>query len=127
MKRRTFIVKAGALFSMPLVITKIGCSDNDDPYNGTGPADNNAESFTAESSINDDHSHTITVLFINVNNPPADGNTITSSENSNHTHTIILTQNHFQQLAAGKTIIVLSSNSTGSYSQHSHSFSIRIP
>lgn len=127
MKRRTFFVKAGALFSMPLLITEIGCTDDNEVNIVTVPADNNAESFTRESSIKDGHNHTITILFVNVNNPPAEGNTITSSENSNHTHTIMLTQNDFQDLADGATITVLSSLSSGNYSSHSHSFSIHVP
>lgn len=126
MKRRTFIVKASALFSMPLIITEIGCSD-DEPDTGTGPKENTAESFLTTSTVNESHSHTITILLVNVDSPPATGNTITSSENSSHTHTIILNQKQFQQLAAGETIIVLSSTSGGIYSPHSHSFSIKVP
>jgi len=126
MKRRTFIVKAGALFSMPLIITEIGCSD-DEPDTVTGPKENNAESFLTTSSVNDDHSHTLTVQIINVDNPPAEGNTISSSENFNHTHTLMLTQKNFQQLAAGETLTILSSSASGNYSPHSHSFSIKIP
>ena len=126
MKRRTFIVKAGALFSMPLIITEIGCSD-DEPDSSTDPVENRAETFSTTSSVNDNHSHTITIQFLNVDNPPADGNTVTSSENSNHTHTIMLTQKQFQDLAVGKTLTVVSSSSSGSYLSHTHSFSIKVP
>lgn len=126
MKRRTFIVKAGALFSLPLIITEIGCSD-DEPDSSTGPAENRAESFSTTSTVNDSHSHTITIQFVNVDSPPLDGNTVTSSENSNHTHTIVLTQKQFQQLADGETLTVVSSSSSGDYSPHSHSFSIKVP
>jgi len=126
MKRRTFIVKAGALFSLPLIITEIGCSD-DEPENGTNPTGSAVESFSITSSVNDDHSHTLTIQIINVDNPPAEGNTISSTENSNHTHTIMLTQKNFQQLAAGETLTVLSSSASGNYSPHSHSFSIKVP
>ena len=126
MKRRTFIVKAGALFSMPLIITEIGCSD-DEPVSSTEPNGNEAKSFSTTSSINDDHSHTIIILLIDVNNPPPDGNTISSSENESHSHTIMLTQKQFQQLADGETINVISSTSSGNYSSHSHSFSLHVP
>jgi len=111
---------------MPLIITEIGCSD-DDPDISTAPTENTAETFSSTSTINDNHSHTITIQLANVDNPPVDGNTITSSENSSHDHTITLTQKQFQQLAEGETLIVFSSNSSGSYLSHTHSFSIKVP
>ncbi len=126
MKRRTFIVKAGALFSLPLIITEIACSD-DESNTGTGPTGNNAEAFSTKSTITDSHSHTILIQFVNIDDPPAGGNTITSSEISSHTHRITLDQDQFQQLAAGDTIVVISSNAGGSSSSHNHSFSIKVP
>lgn len=126
MKRRTFIVKAGAFFSLPLIITEIGCSD-DESNTGTDPAVSNAETFSTTSTVTDSHSHTIIIQFVNIDDPPAGGNTITSSEIGSHTHRITLDQDQFQRLAAGDTIVVISSNAGGSYSSHNHSFSIKVP
>ena len=126
MKRRTFIVKAGALFSLPLVITEIGCSD-DESNTGTDPAGSDAEAFSTTSTTTDNHKHTIIIQFVNVDDPPAGGKSITSSENASHAHIIALDQNQFQQLAAGDTIVVISSNAGGFYSTHSHSFIIKVP
>ena len=114
------------MFSLPLIITEIGCSD-DESNAGTDPTGSNAEAFSTTSTTTDNHSHTIIIQFVNIDDPPAGGKTITSSDNASHTHIIIHNHNQFQQLAAGNTIVVISSNAGGSYSSHNHSFSIKVP
>jgi len=48
MERRTFIVKAGVLFSLPLIITQVGCDANGDSDDVTGPAGSDADKFIIE-------------------------------------------------------------------------------
>ena len=128
MERRTFFVKAGALFSMPLLITEIGCSDpSGDSYGDSG---NNGGSNTfqvtsseASSQYGASHTHTVTISLANVNDPPSNDITLNSSA-SGHTHQIVLNQTDYENLAAGNTII---KTSTPDNTGHSHTFSIMVP
>ena len=70
MERRSFMVKAGALFSLPLIITEIGCDSYGD--NDTmSPSSNDGNSFSVTSTSDSGHSHTITLSSNNVDNPPS--------------------------------------------------------
>ena len=129
MERRTFLVKAGVLFSMPLIITEIGCSDNNnEPAIITETGDNKSDSFTVISSSVDNHTHTVSICYNDIN-PPSSNQTLKSSSSSGHTHNITLSENDFQRLAAGETIIKTSTVYSAAYSGsgHSHTFSIRVP
>ena len=122
MKRRAFIVKAGALFSLPLIITEIGCDvygGSDDP---TSPASSDADSITVNSSSSSGHTHSVTVYRTDVDIPPTMELTITTSRNSSHTHTITLTENDFVRLANMETVMVISTTN----SSHFHTFSIKV-
>ena len=128
MKRRTFFVKAGALFSMPLIITEIGCSDPSG--NSYGDSGNNGGSNTFEvissqssSQYGASHTHTVTISLTNVNNPPSNNVTLNSSA-SGHTHQIVLTQTDYEDLAAGNFII---KTSTPDNTGHNHTFRIEVP
>ncbi len=130
MERRTFLVKAGVLFSMPLIITEIGCSDNNNESSIiTETSGNNSDSFTVISSSVDYHTHTVSIFYNDVDNPPSSNQTLKSSSSSGHTHNITLSENHFQRLAAGETINRTSTVYSAAYSGsgHSHTFSIRVP
>jgi len=115
MERRTFIVKAGALFSLPLIITEIGCGSDD----VTAPPN----SITANSSSSSGHTHSVSVLLSDIDNPPTMELTITTSRNSSHTHRITLTENDFVRLANMETITKTSTTDDS----HSHTFSIKVP
>ena len=122
MERRTFIVKAGALFSLPLIITEIGCDIYGDSDAVTAPAGDSSDSITINSTLNSGHTHSVSVSLANVDNPPTMDLTITTSRNSSHTHKITLTENDFVKLANMETIIVTSTTD----SSHSHTFSIKV-
>jgi len=129
MERRTFFVKAGALFSMPLIITEIGCSD---PYSDSSRDSNNnsggsntfpVTSSQASSSYESSHSHTVTISLTNVNNPPSNDITLNTS-NEGHTHQIVLSMKDYEDLAAGNIIM---ENTIPDNNGHFHTFSIRVP
>jgi len=123
MERRTFFVKAGVLFSLPLIITEIGCDSSGDSDDMTGPTDGDSKTFKITSSNGTGHSHIVTISQSNVDSPPSSGTTLNTSS-SGHVHQIILTQTDYEDLAAGKTII---KNTTSDNTGHSHTFSIKVP
>ena len=117
MKRRTFLVKAGAVFSLPLIITEIGCSDNNnEPAIITETGGNKADSFTVVSSSIDNHTHTVSIFYDDIDNPPSSNQTLNSSSSSGHAHKITLSENDFQRLAAGETITKSSTVYSDAYS-----------
>ena len=122
MERRSFILKAGALFSLPLIITEIGCDGYGDS-DTTSPNIDEDNSFSIEST-NDStgHSHKVNISQSNVDNPPASDVTLTTIC-SGHTHKITLTQSDFESLMNGNTIIKTSTLDSG----HTHTFSIKVP
>ena len=130
MNRREFIVKAPGLLALPLIIQQIGCdqqvnnsnsSDNGDEDNSS---DNGTEDidFTVTSSVNSGHSHTIKILYDDVENPSISDKTVTSSS-TNHTHQITISPNDYQVLKDGGTVLKISTTDGG----HSHTFSIKVP
>ena len=119
MERRTFIVKAGVLFSLPLVITEIGCDANGDSDDVTAPPN----SITASSSSSSGHIHSVSVLLSDIDNPPTMELTITTSRSLSHTHRITLTESDFVRLANMETIM----KTTTTDDSHSHTFSIKVP
>jgi len=122
MKRRTFIVKAGALFSLPLIITEIGCDAYGDSDNMAGPVDDSSDSKTIISSLSSGHTHSLTISLADVDNPPSMDLTIATSSSSSHTHRITLTTGDFERLANMETIIKTSTTD----SSHFHTFSIKV-
>ena len=121
MERRSFIVKAGALFSLPLIITEIGCDSYGDG-GSTSPNGNDGNTFSITSSISDGHNHSVSVSRSNVNTPPTGSVTLTTSS-AGHVHTITLTTSDYESLMKGDTIIITSTNVSG----HMHTFSIKVP
>ena len=122
MERRSFIVKAGALFSLPLIITEIGCDSYGDS-DTTAPGNGDSNLFSITSTSDSGHSHSVTISRSNVNDPPGSDVTLTSTSNSGHIHNITLTQSDYESLAAGNTIIKTSTTNSG----HDHTFSIKVP
>jgi hypothetical protein len=119
MNRRDFIVKLPALFALPLIIQQIGCDNSTSPTssdNGTEDTD-----FSVTSSVDGGHSHTIKILYDDIDNPPASDKTLTSSS-TNHTHQITITATNYQTLKDGGTVTKTSTTDGG----HSHTFSIKV-
>lgn len=122
MDRRDFIVKSAALLAFPLIIQQIGCSTN--PTSSDNGSDNGTDEdgFNVTSSVNSDHSHTIEILYDDIENPSTSNNSLTSSS-TNHTHQITVSTTDYQALKDGGTIVKTSTRDGG----HSHTFSIKVP
>ena len=122
MERRSFILKAGALFSLPLIITEIGCDGYGDSDTTSPNTDDDKFFDPITSSIDSGHSHKVNISRSNVENPPTGDVTLTTIC-SGHTHKITLTQSDFESLMNGNTIIKTSTLDSG----HTHTFSIKVP
>jgi len=119
MKRREFIMKSVGLLALPLIIQQIGCdqvTNSDTSGNGTGD-----DGFTVTSSVNSGHSHTVEILYDDIEIPPTPNKTLTSSS-TGHTHQITISTIDYQTLAGGETILKTSTRNGG----HSHTFSITV-
>jgi hypothetical protein len=114
MNRREFLVHAtiGGV-TVPLLITEIGCSEDDDggPGPGTG-----TETFTSSSSSG--HTHTITIADSDLTAGGA--HSYTSSNVSGHTHTVDLDASEIDNLSVGCVVNKTSSNNSG----HTHTWRI---
>ena len=119
MNRRDFIVKLPALFALPLVISQIGC----DPATKSESTDDNTndESFKITSSANSGHTHTVEILYDDIESPSM-MNTLSSSS-TNHFHQITISMNDYQTLKDGGTVEKTSTMNGG----HSHTFSVKVP
>lgn len=124
MNRREFIVKSTGLLGLlglPLIIQQIGCDGGYDSSSSEDGTD--SESFTVSSSVDSGHSHTVKILYADVNNPPGSNKTLTSGSAGSHTHQITLTSSDYQSLKDGDTVVKTSTTN----SNHSHTFSIKVP
>ena len=120
MERKQFLIYATtATGLLPLLLTEIAC----DPYGGDSViAGSDDESFTLVSTSASGHTHSVRILFSDVNAPPASGKTLTTSSTT-HSHTLTLSQADFQALGSGDTL----TRTTSSVSSHSHTFAITVP
>jgi hypothetical protein len=71
-----------------------------------------------------DHSHTVTIRTDSVNAPPATGVTYETSVNEDHSHQITLTQEQLRSLARGD-IVAVQTTSNAVPSVHAHDFVLR--
>ncbi len=120
MKRRTFLIRTGeGAIVAPLALFAVSCSSdsNNDPT-GSGPS-----GFNVGSSNTAGHTHSVTVLFRDLDGPPAGGVTYTSTTSGTHNHRITLTQEELTTVANGGSVTVTSTNDGG----HTHDWTIRRP
>jgi hypothetical protein len=114
MDRRQFLINAtiGGV-TVPLLITEIGCSDDDNggPGPGTG-----TETFTSSNSQG--HTHTITIADSDLTAGGA--HSYNSSNVSGHTHTVDLDAAQIDNLSLGCRVSEVSSNTSG----HTHTWQI---
>ena len=79
--------------------------------------------FTVTSSTDNNHSHKITVIGADVDNPPAEK--IYTSDGASHQHTVTLKKADLQAIKKGQEITITSS-SAGT-TAHTHKFTIKKP
>lgn len=120
MDRREFLTKIPGLIVLPLIIDTMGCED--DPVI-LRTSDSTGDAFTIPSSYENGHSHTISIQFADVENPPESNKTLASTSSGGHTHSITLTPSDYQSLQNGETV----SKTSTSSGQHTHSFNISVP
>lgn len=120
MNRRDFVVKLPALFALPLVISQIGC-DSTTQSESTDDDNMNDKSFKITSSSNSGHSHTVEILYDDIESPSM-MNTLNSSS-TNHFHKITISMADYQTLKDGGTVGKTSTTNSG----HNHTFSIKVP
>ena len=122
MERKQFLIYATTATGMlPLLLTEIACDYYNDSGNG-GTGTSNVASFSVTSTISGGHTHSVKILFADVNAPPAGGKSLTTSTTT-HFHTLTLSQADFQALSNGQTL----TRDTSTDSSHKHTFSITVP
>ena len=85
--------------------------------------DDFSNAFIVLSNDNSGHTHSVTIFFDDLHNPPSNGRILTTSTSSGHSHNLILTQSDFESLAADNTIVKMSTINSG----HNHTIAIRSP
>lgn len=127
MHRKQFLIYATtATGLLPLLLTEVACDTYGDSGAGDGGETGDDLSFTLGSSINSGHTHTVSILFADVNDPPAGGKTLSTSRTSGyngHAHHLTLTQSDLQALKDGQTL----TRTTSSDAPHTHTFTISVP
>jgi uncharacterized cupredoxin-like copper-binding protein len=120
MKRREFLVQCGvAAVVIPAAMMLGACG-------GGGGSGAPATGFTVTSTPDQtSHSHTVTILFTDLTNPPAAGKIFTTSPGgtNSHTHTLTVTQAQLTDINIGGTENI----STSTDFTHNHQFQIHKP
>jgi len=113
MNRREFLVRAtiGGV-TVPLLITEIGCSEDDGGPGGPGPG---SETFV--STLAQGHTHTITISDGDLT---AGGAHNYTSSSTGHTHQVNLSAQQIDNLSVGCKVTQVSSNTDN----HTHTWEI---
>lgn len=110
MKRREFLAGSAGL------VFVVGCGGDD---GGGSGADAGSAGFTLTNSDNSGHTHTLTVLCIDLaGEAPV---TYTTGVGDAHTHTVMLTADEVMRIAAGETVDITFTDG------HEHTFLIAVP
>ncbi len=112
MTRKDFL-KAGLAMAaaIPGIMMTQGCST---------PTTPSSDSQTFTSSLDQGHTHSVTIQKTEVENPPSGGISRQTSNSGGHTHTLAMTQAELQSVKNGTTVNIVTSNSSG----HTHTFAI---
>ena len=114
MTRKDFI-KTGVngFFAGVLVMLGFGCSSSSPEM-----PDDSEQTFV--SSVEEGHTHTVTIQKSEVENPPGGGINRSTTSGGGHTHSFSMTQQQLQDVKDGQTVTVTDSVSSG----HSHQYQI---
>jgi hypothetical protein len=113
--RRKMLQAAGAGWVV-LVLTQLGCSDDDDESGG-----GTCDGAGSTSSVFGDHRHFLCVPLADLTTPPAGGKTYDSTASEGHIHQVTLSAADFPSINAGQTVTVTSTVADG----HTHTFALR--
>ncbi|MGE5809441.1 MAG: hypothetical protein ACM32I_09970 [Nitrospirota bacterium] len=119
MDRREFLIGLGiALVAGPAAISLNSCGSSSSSGSPTP-----ANGFSVQSSVTNNHTHNVTILFADLQAQPTGGVTYTS-DGATHFHKIQLTQQQLADINNGGTDSVTSiPDNTG----HSHEWTIKKP
>ena len=107
-RKRGLAGRLVVMFLAALFLSGCGSDRSDNVY--TRDDHNNTDmGFTAESTEENSHLHTIWIWYANLSNPPANGALYTSSDASGHNHAIFLSEQQLTEMNNGNTEIVTSS------------------
>jgi hypothetical protein len=81
------------------------------------------QDFTVTSSTDVNHSHDVTIIGRDVDNPSDKTYTTTSTGAVPHTHTVTLTRAQFEEIKQGNSVTVTSSAFPAN--NHTHTFTIK--
>lgn len=119
MNRREFLMVLGAaVIAAPAAVSLPGCGGG-----GGDSAPAAATGFNAASSVDFQHSHTITIPFTDLTSPPSGGAQYTS-DGATHVHTVTLTQQQLTDINNSQTVAVVSNADA---SGHTHTWTIAKP
>ncbi len=114
--RREMLVRTGVI----LLLVPVGVACSSYGTSSSGADSGGCNGIDSTSSVAASHVHMVCVLETDLTNPPAAGATYTTTNVGGHTHTVTLAQSDLQQLGAGGTVTVTSSN----VQNHTHQFVI---
>ena len=117
MNRREVIFRIGGiLLAIPASQVLMACGSD---------SGGNPNSLTFTSSLDDNHTHTVSLQLSDITSPPAAGATETTSLNQSHTHTVTLTETDFASINAGNTVTKTTSEDETPGHVHTHTFDFR--
>jgi hypothetical protein len=114
MERRAFLVRVGTLaLWVPASRLLVGCTNSDE---AGGPP-----SLTFTSTLDNGHSHRVSLEVAIIENPPADGAEPRTTEAGGHMHTVILSEDDLVLIRDNQTVTRTTSEEAG----HTHAFTFR--
>jgi len=118
MRRQEFL-KSVLIYSLGgvLFFRETACKGSTTPSSSGSSTD--SKSFT--SSVDQGHSHTVSLSKTEVQSPPAAGISRQTSSSSGHTHTFAMSQDQLSSVNSGGTVVITTSTDSG----HSHTFTIQ--
>ena len=111
--RRDLLSKTTLLLLIPIVPAAAACSSSSDSNtpstpNNTTPA-NGCKGAFSQSTVTNNHTHTVCVTEVDLIAPPDEGATYTSSTDAGHNHTVTLTSAQLTTIQSGGLVTVTSS------------------
>lgn len=116
MTRREVLIRVGSLLLLvPAGTAFVGCGDDGDDDGGA----NGALTFT--STVEQAHSHAVTIQMRELTDPPAGGVTRNTSSDAGHLHAVTLTEADLNAIDAGQVVAKV----TTLVAAHTHSFEFK--
>jgi hypothetical protein len=116
MTRREVLIRIGSvLLLVPAGTVFVGCGDDGDDGGGMDDA------LTFTSTVEQAHSHAVTIQMIELTDPPAGGVNRNTSVDDGHLHAVTLTEADLNLIDAGQVVPKV----TTLVNAHTHTFEFR--